>query len=276
MELNDISKLELPETGDELIGRVTALEKSQSAFASLLPALLKLLRLAADSCNTFPSQKALVKEVNHGFTPLDEWALKWLLKRMSSGEVGLESPAMDHRAWYLLLRLISRLNIEIFARILSESKLPQVLEATAECLHQLSSEAADPRSTEFTKHEAKSAAFEKLGNALHSVTRFLRHMDSGIIRMPGNFERFSREQARLSIQMSLEQAAKTLGNLLTAIRVQIAHLEQRNMYEVSSRRCLIDPALFLWQCRKDASTHLGDKNSLSNAVSSIYGLSGRL
>ncbi|MCJ1313851.1 hypothetical protein MMC25_007531 [Agyrium rufum] len=125
-----------PNSSNPLLTRVTELERSTEPHGSQLRKALSIVGLDISSFGPNYTEDEDKEEKERGFGPREEWALRWLLKRMAEGEdadVGINVCAIS-KAWIFLRVLVERLMTNVSARHLNTYKFPAILRKTMEWL----------------------------------------------------------------------------------------------------------------------------------------------
>ena len=265
--------------GDQLVDQVSRLDRSHDTFDSSLGEILQLLNIPKAGVNSFPPFQGLEEDSTRGISPLHEWAAKWLLKRMMMNTADNKGPALDHRAWCLLLRLIPRLRLKFLAQLFVDFKLSTTLKWTLKCLGQqaeLWSELTT-LSERFEFPKSKSQKQEKTGirlrslqglkNTLRCVTGFLRFVEVGLLRRMDQSTTLDREHLRQSLQLRTEDAMEVLGNFLTAMRIIEFPTTVFTQETVNKQLTYLRPVLFLWHSRSKPADHGAE---FSEAVRHVF------
>ena len=282
-----------PKTGDELVRRIATLDKSQEPFAALFEQVRQLLHIPQDALEAVPSLDDWKREFNSGFSPLDEWATKWLLRRMGQNEPDGTHPAMQSESWCLLSKLVARLPLKTVARLMTEFKLWAILEETASRLSELvrnadehsraipasqptgdTSEAATV-SIQSPSRKRKRDSQDSVSSIAHGrdlsdssklsqcVIALLQNIQLRVRQRGKEEEGFARAQLHSSLQMQAEQAARALGNFFTTLRAisKPDHATPWNSdYE---RTLLLEAVVFLWDSRTSPTN---DEEKLQETV----------
>ena len=247
--------------GDQLVGQISHLDKSEEPFSSLLEGILQLLNLPPQALDSFPSLEDLDGESTRGFSPLDVWAAKWLLRRMSTGPTDSKGPAMDHRAWCLLLRLVARLRLKLVAQLFVDFKISTVLRLTFQCLGQQAQLWAELRTTSREPAPQKRTSTEPeengislqdsegLSKTFRCVAAFLEYIEAVLPRGSDSSATLARGHLRSSLQLSTEHATQTLGNTLSAMRILECRTPAFVRDAVDRQIALLRSVMFLWRSR---------------------------
>ena len=256
-----------------LVGQINALDRSDDSFSTLLETVLRLLNCTPKSLN-----KGLFQ---HGPTPLDEWALRWLLKRMRSNQKTYDDPQVDSRAWSLSLVLVTKLNTNTVARILDELKFPIIVYDSIQRLHELAKKFKCSQSgvsvqkdksvtdpvvpsliPDFDKQGEPSKSPQEVRLALEGVARLIEALQARTKGSPDDSEAFATQHLGLTIRMSSIQAAQTVGAFLsisTIIEAEQASLTRGSILEQTS--CL-RAVSFIWASRRGSTAR---QNKLADA-----------
>jgi hypothetical protein len=96
-------------SSNTLLERVLALDRSDESVSDQIKEACRLVGVNFDDSYVTHGAdpgKSYISQQQH----LDEWTLRWLLKRMLSEEIQLDSPCLNYLAWLLLDVLTSRLS----------------------------------------------------------------------------------------------------------------------------------------------------------------------
>ena len=271
-----------PQDGTELVRRITVLDKSQEPYATLFREVLQLLGLTQDACDSVPSLEGLIRERRRGFTPLDEWALKWLLRRLGPQSPHADVARASYQSWCLLLKLIPRLRLKVVARLLAEFKVSGILADTTHLLGQLAQEHAEvhqnsklqeparmltnwydvlPLSTSApTRKRKRNEAGKSSSDPERIVSRALLHLLASLAelfqhiklrssRRPGDQETLAKEQLRSCLKMHPTDAARTLGNLVTSWRLVRSQPEYHCESSEQQSSVHLETFLAIWKAR---------------------------
>ena len=113
---------------------ILLLDKSEEPFETLLTRAGEILNI---QLTDEPSCYAKLFEnsaVSNPFVPLDEWALKWLLKRFQEDTSQQDSLCLSPRAWSLIQALIVRIPISVTARLIRMHNFTSILHKTLQYL----------------------------------------------------------------------------------------------------------------------------------------------
>jgi len=226
---------------------ILTLDKSEEPFPTQLDIAGSILSINLDeqwkeiiqSADGQPQRQNIISDPRHGH------ALRWLLKRLQSGEAGPHSPRLSIRAWILLRVLLIRTPLTNAARLLKEHKFIKTLKETFHWLHenfnqeQLSSypqDSARSKSSESGRGSGSSSSDEQTTGRKHKRdgTEISLHRESdgpvvvldtlfvaicGVVRQlenfiidPGHVHKYAAEHMRAALKSSPEETAIMLGS----------------------------------------------------------------
>ena len=106
------------------------LEKSKEPFEKVLAQAGKILNIQVNNDTRNYAGLFGTSSILSPFVPLDEWALKWLLKRLQEDASQHDSPCLSPRAWSLIQALITRMPIRATARLIRICNFTFILQKT--------------------------------------------------------------------------------------------------------------------------------------------------
>ncbi|MCJ1389850.1 hypothetical protein MMC18_002707 [Xylographa bjoerkii] len=276
-----------PAATNTLQQRVTALDRSTERFSIQIAEAYSLLNIEADSVTSTYSQAGSEEEARIGFTPKEQWVMRWLLKRFEGDTVQLGSPCLEPRAWILLRIVVARLPLTVTARLLSAHKFMTTVQKTLDWLspyvlnhpqsilmpedeHSPKVPLSRESSSSTTVQEMPSVASKKSKKrkrsqpkaeiltdenepGLDSVMLYvaicgaLSQIEAFTNDKPGEAENFAIEHMKAAIKTSIEQSAKILGDSL-AMLVQIISVPN-NFCEAANYDIFLRPTVGVWSLR---------------------------
>jgi hypothetical protein len=125
-------------SSNTLLERVLALDRSDESVSDQIKEACRLVGVNFDDSYVTHGAdpgKSYISQQQH----LDEWTLRWLLKRMLSEEIQLDSPCLNYLAWLLLDVLTSRLSTRKVAILFDAHNFCTGLQKTLQWLLEYSS-----------------------------------------------------------------------------------------------------------------------------------------
>lgn len=283
--------------GKALVDQITALDRSTAPFHEQIVeafSLVKLDYLEEDRLFSYePFSDSLLSDYN----PIDEWTLRWLLKRLSAGTADAESARATYGTWLLLTQLAVKLPVKVIARLLQPSSL---VSATLQALEWLKARTAHAQWTDSGNGNAQRASDTKVpnlqaekkdpmagkkrkrdfnifpeqhgndlflapakaGQLLFSISLTLKTLHRKIDQNATGSGAFAAQHIKVAIQFPNEAAAKALGASAYCL-VHLGHSFQ----PISILFTLVLESLFeAWQNRRSV---MEEGVALSEAVSEI-------
>ncbi|MCJ1381820.1 hypothetical protein MMC17_004931 [Xylographa soralifera] len=272
---------------NDLQQRVTALDRSTEHFSIQIAEAYSLLNVDFDSAGSTYSQAGAEEEARIGFTPKEQWVLRWLLKRFEGDTVQVGSPCSEPKAWILLRIVVARLPLTVTARLLSAHKFMSTVQKTLDWLysyisndHPVALASNDehlpkaPRSRESSSSTtvqemprvaSKKSKKRKRGQpdsesltaeevpVLDPILLYiaicgaLSQIEVFTNDKPGEAENFAIEHIKAAIKTPIEQSAKILGNSLN-ILAQIISVPN-NSSQAVNYNVFLRSAVDVWSLR---------------------------
>ena len=284
--------------GKALVERIKVLDHSNAPFSDQLRDASDLINF-----NLTNGERSLSYQITNDPTPSrhnpkDEWTLRWLLKRLHTESLTVESPSVRSEAWMLLGKLVTKLPVKTLARLLQASSLTSIMLRVLEWLNtelkvnmkaknecdQLGAkqeckssvplpEGAESNATRKRKREGETGvdSFDRNGQldpehvflVLISISSALKALQTKISRNSIGNLAFATHRVELVLQCSIEDAARILGNVCE-IASQHAENPFKNIAMHNIFEAAIEPFVQLWRVRKPRQQ---DDDTLSEAVS---------
>ena len=285
--------------GKALVERITALDRSTAPPADQIGEALSLVGLKLPADGQLFSYDLSTDKSLFTYNSLDEWTLRWLLKRLHSKNVETESLCVRYEAWLLLAQLVARLPIKVIARLFQGSLLSLTILRTFEWLI-ISSKNGDQtpeehlqsekrvnqkttvyraeregekktrkrkRNTEITPDLQDHAVLTEVADTprlLFAIAFAVKILETKISENLTGNGAFAAQHIRASIQCSSETATKILGSCSQCVSQSMGSSSDGsfipNVFEA-----VIEPFLVTWQHRV---TSMDTDPVVSEAVSS--------
>ena len=114
--------------------RILTLDRSDEDFSIQIAEALEILKIEPYALSVQYASDSTESVLQKSVSPKDEWFLRWLLKRLNTGDIHDRSPCLDLKAWQLLKILIARLTTTVSARLLSTFSFTAIVDRTLQWL----------------------------------------------------------------------------------------------------------------------------------------------